>query len=46
MYPTPTLSSFQGYIALDDGGVLDIDALLDEEGWRLAWEEHGFRTGV
>ena len=34
------------FIALDEAGALGIDALLDEEVQRLAWENHGFRTGV
>lgn len=46
MYPTPTVWSSHVFIALDDSGSLGIDALLDEEVQRLAWEKHGFRTGV
>ena len=34
------------YIALDEAGTAGIDALLDEDIQRLAWEKHGFRTGV
>ena len=46
MYPTPTVWSSHVYIALDDAGTLGIDALLDEDVQRLAWEKHGFRTGI
>ena len=46
MYPTPTVWSSHVYIALDEVGTAGIDALLDEEIQRLAWEKHGFRTGV
>lgn len=46
MYPTPTVWSSHVYIALDEAGTAGIDALLDEEIQRLAWEKHGFRTGV
>ena len=46
MYPTPTVWSSHVYIALDEAGTAGIDALLDENIQRLAWEKHGFRTGV
>lgn len=46
MYPTPTVWSSHVYIALDENGTYGIDALLDEEIQKLAWEKHGFRTGV
>ena len=46
IYPTPTVWSSHIYIALDDEGGRGIDALLDEEVQRLAWENHGFRTEV
>ncbi len=46
MYPAPTVWSSHVYIALDEEGVAGIDALLDEDIQRLAWEKHGFRTGV
>lgn len=46
VYPTPTVWSSHVFIALDEAGALGIDALLDEEVQRLAWENHGFRTGV
>ena len=46
LYPTPTVWSSHVYIALDEKGTAGIDALLDEDIQRLAWEKHGFRTGV
>ena len=46
LYPTPTVWSSHVYIALNEKGTAGIDALLDEEVQRLAWEKHGFRTGV
>ena len=46
VYPTPTVWSSHVFIALDEAGAQGIDALLDEEVQQLAWEKHGFRTGV
>ena len=46
LYPTPTVWSSHVYIALDEAGATAIDALLDEDVQRLAWEKHGFRTDV
>ena len=46
LYPTPTVWSSHVYIALDEAGTAGIDALLDQDIQRLAWEKHGFRTGV
>ena len=46
IYPTPTVWSSHIFIALDEAGEAGIDALLDEEVQRLAWENHGFRTEV
>ncbi len=46
LYPTPTVWSSHVYIALDEAGTKGIDALLDEDVQRLAWEKHGFRTGL
>ena len=46
LYPTPTVWSSHVYIALDETGTAGIDALLDEDVQRLAWEKHGFRTGL
>lgn len=46
LYPVPTVWSSHPYIALTDAGSQGIDALLDTEVQRIAWEKHGFRTGV
>lgn len=46
MYPTPTVWSSHVFIAVDEAGTAGIEALLDEEVQRLAWEKHGFRTGL
>lgn len=46
LYPTPTVWSSHPLIALDDRGVEMIDALQDSEVQKLAWQKHGFRTGV
>ncbi|MGN0241976.1 MAG: hypothetical protein ACI4CS_09845 [Candidatus Weimeria sp.] len=46
LYPVPTVWSSHPYIALDDNGVKAVDALLDKDIQDLAWEKHGFRTGV
>ena len=46
LYPTPTVWSSHVYIALDEAGAAGAQALLDEDIQRLAWERHGFRTGV
>ncbi len=46
LYPTPTVWSSHVYIALDSLGAKGAQALLDEDIQRIAWEKHGFRTGV
>lgn len=46
VYPVPTVWSSHVYIALSDNGKKVVDALMDEQVQRLAWERHGFRTGV
>ena len=46
IYPTPTVWSSHIYIAMDEAGSAGIDALMDPEVQRLAWEKHGFRTDV
>ena len=45
LYPAPTVWSTHVFIALDDNGQLLLNALLDEDVQKLAWEKHGFRTG-
>jgi hypothetical protein len=46
LYPEPTVWSAHPFIALTDNGDRVIDALLEEEIQTLAWETHGFRTGI
>lgn len=46
IYPTPTVWSSHIYIALDDNGKRATPVLLSQEMQKLAWEKHGFRTGV
>ena len=46
MYPSPTVWSSHVFIALDEQGAAGIDALMDEEVQKMAWDRHGFRTGI
>lgn len=46
LYPVPTVWSGHPLIALTDNGRRLLDALADEEIQQLAWERHGFRTGL
>jgi hypothetical protein len=46
LYPEPTVWSAHPFIALTENGNRVIDALLETEIQALAWETHGFRTGV
>jgi len=46
LYPKPTVWSSHPIIALNDNGSKLIEALKDEEIQKLAWEKHGFRSGV
>lgn len=46
IYPTPTVWSSHIYIALTDEGKRATEVLMGEDIQRLAWEEHGYRTGV
>lgn len=46
LYPVPTVWSSHPFIALDEEGSAAIDALMSEKVQTLAWEKHGFRTGV
>ena len=46
LYPTPTAWSAHVFIAMDDAAVPAITALQDADLQKLAWEQHGFRTGV
>lgn len=45
LYPVPTVFSEHPLIALNDDGERLIEALQDAEILKLAWEQHGFRTG-
>lgn len=44
VYPTPTVWSSHVYIALDENGKKGLNALMDENIQKLAWEKHGYRT--
>lgn len=46
IYPRPTVFSAHPMIALTPAGERLKDALRDPELQRLAWERHGFRTGL
>lgn len=46
LYPRPTVWSNHPLIALTDSGVKLLNALKDPEIQKLAWEHHGFRSGL
>jgi hypothetical protein len=46
IYPQPTMWSGHPLIALTPNGQKLLDALKDREIQRLAWERHGFRSGL
>jgi hypothetical protein len=46
LYPEPTVWSAHPFIALTGNGERVIEALLGEDIQSLAWETHGFRTGI
>ncbi|HPA60636.1 MAG TPA: hypothetical protein PLO90_06510 [Clostridia bacterium] len=46
LYPVPTVWSSHVYIALSEKGKLGLEALLAPGIQALAWEKHGFRTGI
>lgn len=46
LYSTPTVWSSHIFIALNENGRRAITALTDDKVQRIAWEHHGFRTGV
>lgn len=46
VYPTPTVWSEHPAIALTDNGRRLVEALKDTEIQRLAWSQHGFRSGL
>jgi hypothetical protein len=46
IYPQPTVWAAHPLLALTDGGAKLAEALKDPELQKLAWERHGFRTGL
>ncbi len=46
LYPHPTVWSSHPLMALDENGRRLIEALQDPELQQLAWERHGFRSGL
>lgn len=46
LYPEPTVWSSHPVIALTAAGKKFIHAMEDDEIQRIAWEEHGFRSGL
>jgi len=46
LYPEPTVWSAHPLIELKPGAELLVKALKDEDVQRMAWEAHGFRTGL
>lgn len=46
LYPIPTVWSSHPIIALNSGGEKLIEAFKDEEIQKIAWEIHGFRSGL
>ncbi len=46
LYPEPTVWSSHPFMALDGKASGAITALSDPDVQRLAWEKHGFRTGL
>ncbi len=46
LYPAPTVTSSHPLIALTPNGERLLEAMRDPEIQRLAWEKHGFRSGL
>jgi hypothetical protein len=46
IYPTPTVWSSHPLIARTANGKLLLEALRDEQLQQIAWEQHGFRSGL
>ncbi|MCA9884595.1 MAG: substrate-binding domain-containing protein [Anaerolineae bacterium] len=46
IYPVPTVWSSHPLIALNNQGKSLLDAMQDERLQRIAWEQHGFRSGL
>ena len=46
LYPVPTVWSSHPFISLSAAGTKLMEALKDPELQKIAWEQHGFRTGL
>mgnify|MGYP000326087768 CR=1 FL=1 len=46
LYPVPTIWSTHPFIALTENGKKMIQALKSSDAQELAWEKHGFRSGL
>ncbi len=46
LYPVPTVWSEHPLIIVNKKAAVLVDALKDEDIQRIAWEQHGFRTGL
>lgn len=46
LYPVPTVWSSHPVIVTSDRGRVLVEAFQDEEIQKIAWESHGFRTGM
>ena len=46
LYPQPTVWSSHPLIILQEKANILIEALQDEEIQKIAWEQHGFRSGL
>jgi len=46
LYPVPTVWSSHPFISLSARGTRLMEALKDPEIQKIAWEQHGFRTGL
>jgi hypothetical protein len=46
LYPEPTVWSSHPVISLTEGGDRVIEAMQDKDIQKLAWSEHGFRSGL
>lgn len=46
LYPEPTAWSSHPLIAISEKGKRLIEAMMDKEVQKIAWERHGFRSGT
>jgi hypothetical protein len=46
LYPVPTVWSSHPIISLNERGDRLIEAMMDQEVQRIAWSDHGFRSGL